>query len=78
MTHLQWFRVGELKYEARDIGYGVEEDNLEGFFTGEVDTWGKLTFQPLDNHDTTLYLFSDEVVSWVPFTHNGVTEVWQS
>lgn len=34
---------------------------VEGYFTGAVDTWGKLTFQPL-NQAQPLYLFADEIV----------------
>jgi hypothetical protein len=49
-----------LHYRCRDFGYGVEEGEVTGFWTGEVDTWGKRTFQP--DNGKPLYLFADEVV----------------
>jgi hypothetical protein len=60
------FRVGLLDWHTRDLsGHGDHEDgSSEGYFTGEVDTWGKRTFQPL--HGPTLYLFPDELTEWQP------------
>lgn len=54
--------VRGILYRSRDIGYGVEEGSIEGFWTGEVDTWGKLTIRDA-NGGPTLYLFPDEVVA---------------
>jgi hypothetical protein len=51
--------VQDFSYRARDIGYGVEEGSLEGFWTGEVDWIGKLTIRDA-NGGPTLYLFPDE------------------
>lgn len=50
-----------INYKCRDIGYGVEEGEVEGYFTGAEDTWGKRTFQPLDRSDP-LYLLADEIL----------------
>ena len=59
-------QVCVISYRCRDIGYGVEEDVIDGFWTGEIDTWGKYTIRPLDG--PTLYLFADEFVSVEPYT----------
>jgi hypothetical protein len=48
-----------IEYQCRDIGYGVESGEATGRFTGEIDTWGKYTFQP-DGIGLPLYLFADE------------------
>jgi hypothetical protein len=70
MTELHKLRshvMAEVEYEARDIGYGSEEGTFTGYFTGEVDTWGKATFHLVDpilrNQSDKLYLFADELVS---------------
>ena len=52
-----------ITYQCRDIGYGIEEGTLVGFWTGEVDSWGKLTILPLEDPDLPLYLFLDEILS---------------
>ena len=54
-------QVYDLVYRSRDIGYGIEEGSLEGFWTGEVDTWGKLTIRDVSG-GPTLYLFPDEIM----------------
>lgn len=36
-------------------------DSLDAYWTGEIDTWGKLTIKSVDGTDT-LYLFPDEIV----------------
>jgi hypothetical protein len=57
--------VAEMGYRCRDIGYGVEYGAVTGYFTGEVDTWGKMTFALVDpilmGNQAQLYLFGDEV-----------------
>ena len=53
-----------IEYQCRDIGYGVESGEVAGRFTGEIDTWGKYTFQP-DGGKAPLYLFADEILSCV-------------
>ncbi len=60
MKRLQKNRVCLLEYRTRDLGYGVEEDVTEAFWTGEVDTWGKLTIREVNG--PTRYLFRDEIV----------------
>lgn len=55
--------VYELAFECRDLGYGVEADVIRCYWTGAIDTWGKLTIEPVDVGDT-LYLFRDEIVSF--------------
>jgi len=53
-----------IDYCCRASGYGedavAEEGSCTGEWTGEVDTWGKYTFQP--DWGAPLYLFADEVV----------------
>jgi hypothetical protein len=67
MTYtLEPFHVGELAYETRDLGSGIEAGaGLTGYFTGELDTWGKWTFVGGDG--IVRYLFTDEIVGWSPF-----------
>lgn len=48
-----------LAYRCRDIGYGIEEGILTGHWTGEVDVWGKRTFQ--EDGGALHYFFPDEV-----------------
>jgi hypothetical protein len=38
-----------------------ESDTIDAYWTGEIDTWGKLTFIPIGGADP-LYLFKDELV----------------
>ena len=54
--------VATISYRCRDIGYGIEEDTIEGFWTGEVDAWGKHTIRRIDG-GPTLYLFKDEITN---------------
>lgn len=68
---MEKYKVGELHYACRDIGYGVEEDWITGYFTDDVDTLaGKLTFLPIDA-DGPLYLFEDELRNWAPLGEHG-------
>lgn len=60
-------QVVEITYKCRDIGYGIEEGTIEGFWTGETDSWGKLTIRPVGSsgpYGETLpfYLFPDEII----------------
>ena len=65
--------VCRVTYKCRDIGYGVESGSFEGYWTGEVDTWGKRTFHVIEHFldpdgvdgepADVLYLFPDEIVS---------------
>jgi len=54
----------DVVYQCRDIGYGVERGETAGYFTGEVDTWGKHTLRTLNGPD--LYLFEDEILEITP------------
>ena len=77
MAKLILEEVVAIEYECRDIGYGIESGEVTGRFTGEIDTWGKYTFQP-DGGKAPLYLFADEILSCVATdpdpirTHNVV------
>lgn len=55
--------VCEISYRCRriDLEEPREEGTIEGFWTGEVDTWGKHTIRPVDG-GAPLYLFKDEIV----------------
>jgi hypothetical protein len=59
------FVVAQVDYKARDIGYGVEEGSFEGYWNGEIDTWGKLTFVEISGRigpgPGPFYLFPDEL-----------------
>lgn len=65
--------VGVVAYDCRErLGIAPEIDpiefydpgiagSLEGYWTGEIDTWGMLTIRPVDGREP-LYLFPDEIV----------------
>jgi ABC-type microcin C transport system permease subunit YejE len=53
--------VCAIRYRCRDIGYGVERGVLQGYWTGDTDTWGKRTIRPV-NGGPVLYLFPDEII----------------
>lgn len=68
-------RVSNITYRCQDIGYGIEEGTVLGYWTGEIDTWGKYTIRVivdpivasefgLEEASTSpfLYLFADEIV----------------
>jgi len=60
-TALVPYQVRTISYECRDIGYGVESDIIEAYWTGEIDVWGKYTIKPVDGQ-APLYLFADEIL----------------
>ncbi len=67
-------RVVGMQYRERPNAYdNVEEGFMEGFFTGEVDIWGKWTFRSLYIVHT-LYLFEDEILSIQPLYGEGAEE----
>jgi len=39
----------------------LEAITIDAYWTGEIDTWGKLTFVPIGGADR-LYLFKDEII----------------
>ena len=43
-------------------GDGEEQGSFRGYWTGEIDTWGKKTFQPV-NGSAPYYLLDREIVS---------------
>ena len=53
--------VFDIRYACRDLGYGPETGRIRGYWTGEIDTWGKFTIMPVTSH-RPLYLFADEIV----------------
>ena len=55
-------QVSLIDYRCTTPGPEVEEGTVEGYWTGEVDTWGKLTIVPV-NGTPALYLFRDEIVA---------------
>ena len=52
--------VYDIKFLCTTPGPDVEEVAFTGYWTGETDTWGKRTFQPINGK--TLYLFDRELV----------------
>ena len=63
------YKIGTLFYVERGRSEG-EEQVLDGYFTGEVDTWGKRTFIPTPS-DVPYYFFDDEVSAWEPLPQGG-------
>lgn len=57
-------RPGYLRYRCRDIGYGEEEGESFGWFTGGRSQGGGFAFQPSPETQPApvLYLFPDEVI----------------
>jgi hypothetical protein len=53
--------VCEIAYQCRNIGYGIEADTIEGFWSGELDGWGKYTIRRTDGRPN-VYLFADEIL----------------
>jgi hypothetical protein len=54
--------VYEIEFSCSTPGPEVEEGVFRGFWTGEIDTWGKLTVNPI-NQERPVYLFPGEFVS---------------
>lgn len=52
-------------WESRDLGYGTDNGIIAGYWTGEVDTWGKHTIASVDGQPT-VYLFTDEIYDVEP------------
>lgn len=58
-------KVYTISYRCEIGGPGepyTEKGVIDAFWTGEIDTWGKRTFQRVDG-GPTLYLFPRELVS---------------
>lgn len=47
-------------FVCRDLGYGIDQGEILGRWTGETDSWGKLT---IETDGPTHYLFPDEIKS---------------
>ena len=54
--------VYEICFACSTPGPEVEEWGFRGYWTGEIDTWGKLTIKPI-SHGRPVYLFPREFVS---------------
>lgn len=54
--------LAEITYQERDTDTC---GTVEGYWTGDIDTWGKYTIQPFDG-GPCLYLFSNEFVAYAP------------
>ena len=63
MMDLERNVVCRITYRCRPLrlGEAPEEDTIEGFWTGEVDTWGKYTIRSIHGRPG-IYLFRDEIV----------------
>ena len=55
-------RVYDVSFECRilDPRDGAETGEFRGYWTGEIDTWGKYTFIVISDHINPIYLFRDE------------------
>jgi len=58
-------RVYDIQAECDTSGPEVEHVEIRAYWTGEVDTWGKATFQPVDGRPA-YYLFPREITSVEP------------
>ena len=54
--------VYEIEFACSTPGSEVEEGVFRGYWTGEIDGWGKLTIKPI-NQERPVYLFPGEFVS---------------
>ena len=57
--------VQTISYRCATPGPDIEESSIDGFWTGDIDTWGKRTIRlirPMDGCDV-IYLFDREVVT---------------
>jgi hypothetical protein len=59
-TQLDTGKVYDITYRCTTPGPEVEEGEIRAFWTGEIDTWGKYTLQPIDG-DAPRYLFAHEI-----------------
>lgn len=62
--------VYSVTYRCPTLGPDVE-DVQDLFWTGETDTWGKITFHPVDG-GLPLYLFPHELVSVENYSSYGM------
>lgn len=53
--------VYDITYRCTTPGPDVEEGEIRAYWTGEIDTWGKYTIQPIDG-SAPLYLFAREII----------------
>jgi hypothetical protein len=61
--------VYEIEFRCTTPGPEVEEGGFTGYWTGETDTWGKRTFQPINGQP--YYLFDRELVSVEAVAHDA-------
>ena len=54
--------VYEIEFTCSTPGPEVEEGVFRGFWTGEIDGWGKLTLHSI-NQERPVYLFPGELIS---------------
>lgn len=53
--------VYDIDYRCTTPGPDVEEGSFRGYWTGEIDTWGKYTINAIKG--APYYLFANELVS---------------
>jgi len=53
--------IYDIEFRCTTPGPDVEEGSFRGYWTGEIDTWGKKIFRPIDGRGP-FYLFDKEIV----------------
>ena len=59
---LEEFKVYRISYSCDTPGPEIESGTFNGYWNGEVDTWGKLTICNSNTGDL-FYLFPREIIS---------------
>lgn len=57
--------VCRISYQCRDLsgrGDDVDQGTLLGYWTGDIDSWGKYSIRRVSSRQT-FYLFQDEIIA---------------
>jgi len=68
MRKLKQGRVYDIHYRIDTLAPEAIDDMITGYWTGEVDVWGKMTIKPVvcNSPEHVLYLFPDEILGATP------------
>ena len=60
-------QVAVITFRCTTPGPEPEEGVIEGYWTGEIDAWGKRTIAPTIGGGAPVYLFDHEIVTVDPY-----------
>lgn len=64
----------DISFRCTTPGPDVETGTIRGFWTGEIDAWGKYTIQSVSSEQPTVYLFPLEIKTVDAVGDDEVTE----